>query len=236
MPKRPSAITMTDNDDTILLADKFGDVYALPLVPPPEEIEKVEKSKSTEKLTVAQLEKAERDRLAEAKRRRTEISLDLPFTHTLLLGHVSMLVDILAITLPADFDGASKDRTYVLTADRDEHIRVSRYPQGFVIEGFCLGHESFVSKLLIPSWDRSELVSGGGDDYLLRWDWRSGKIRQKIEVGSLISGVVGGKVAGGKHDHGDAERAGGEKEFKATVLGMWQLPEIVDGFLVAFER
>lgn len=229
MPKRPCAISMTDSDNTILLADKFGDVYALPLLPPPSETKS--RTQPTEKPTAAQLAKEERERLAEAKRKRTQISHDLPFTAQLLLGHVSMLVDILAITLP---NKEGRDRTYVLTADRDEHIRVSRYPQSFVIEGFCLGHEAFVSTLLVPSWDKMQLVSGGGDEFLLRWDWRSGSVLEKVEVGELVKGVVGGKVGGGKYDHGDAEREGGEKEFKVTVVGMWEVPALRQ-LVVAFE-
>ena len=35
--------------------------------------------------------------------------------------------------------GASR---YVLTADRDEKIRVSHFPQTFNIHGFCLGHKT----------------------------------------------------------------------------------------------
>lgn len=232
MPKRPCAISMTDSDSTILLADKFGDVYTLPLLPQPLEAADAQiKPQPTEEITAAQLAKEERERLAEAKRKRTEISHDLPFTAQLLLGHVSMLVDVLAVTLPNE---SGKDRTYVLTADRDEHIRVSRYPQSFVIEGFCLGHEAFVSKLLAPSWDRTQLVSGGGDEFVLIWDWRSGKVLQKVNVAELVTSIVGGKVGGGKHDHGDAERGGAEKEFKTTVLGIWEVPEL-KAIIVTFE-
>lgn len=226
MPKRPCAISMAESDSTILLADKFGDVYAMPLL----EAVVQPKPEPTEKPTAAQLAKEERERLAEVKRKRTEISHDLPFTAQLLLGHVSMLVDILVVTIPEE----GKDRTYVLTADRDEHIRVSRYPQSFVIEGFCLGHEAFVSTLLAPSWDKTQLISGGGDEFLLRWDWRSGKMLEKVAVANLVKGIVGGKVGGGKHDHGDAERGGGEKEFKITVVGMWEVPELKT-LVVAFE-
>lgn len=223
MPKRPCAISMADSDSTILLADKFGDVYAIPL------LEEVIQPRP-ENPTAAQLAKEERERLAEVKRKRTEISHDLPFTAQLLLGHVSMLVDILAVTVSEE----GKDRTYVLTADRDEHIRVSRYPQCFVIEGFCLGHEAFVTKMLAPSWDKTQLISGGGDEFLLRWDWRNRVVLEKVDVADLVRGVVGGKVGGGKHDHGDAERSGGEKEFKITVVGMWEVPGLKT-LAVAFE-
>ena len=32
------------------------------------------------------------------------------------------------------------DNKYVITSDRDEHIRVSQYPKGHNIETYCLGH------------------------------------------------------------------------------------------------
>lgn len=54
------------------------------------------------------------------------------FEHKLLLGHVSMLTDIALVVL--------NGRNYIITADRDEHIRISRgIPQSHIIEGFCLG-------------------------------------------------------------------------------------------------
>lgn len=54
---------------------------------------------------------------------------------SLLLGHVSLLTTFLL----------SPDEKYIITADRDEHIRVSWYPQAYTIEQFCLGHEKCVS-------------------------------------------------------------------------------------------
>lgn len=49
---------------------------------------------------------------------------------TLILGHASSLVSM-RLTL---------DEKYILTSDRDEHIRISRYPRGYDIEQYCLGH------------------------------------------------------------------------------------------------
>ena len=54
-----------------------------------------------------------------------------PSNGTLVLGHTSLLTTFFL----------TEDEKYVISADRDEHIRVSWYPQGYVIERFCLGHK-----------------------------------------------------------------------------------------------
>ncbi|KAJ3006514.1 WD repeat-containing protein 4 [Thoreauomyces humboldtii] len=90
----------------------------------------------------------------------------------LILGHVSMLT---AMTM-------SKGGDYVLTADRDEKVRVSRYPLAFDIIQFCLGHKEFISALHIPSFAPHLLISGGGDPFLLSWDYHAGKILQTIPL------------------------------------------------------
>ena len=48
----------------------------------------------------------------------------------LLLGHVSPVTGLLL----------TYDENHIITSDRDDHIRVSKYPQGWNIERFCLGH------------------------------------------------------------------------------------------------
>ena len=48
----------------------------------------------------------------------------------LILGHASPLTAFLL----------TNDEKYIVTADRDEHIRVSWYPMGYNIEMYCLGH------------------------------------------------------------------------------------------------
>lgn len=92
-----------------------------------------------------------------------------------VLGHVSMLT---ALALGYD----AQNRTYVISADRDEHIRVSRFPASHVIEQFCFGHQQFVSSLLINDLDASVLFSAGGDDEVFVWDWLNGKQLQKLSL------------------------------------------------------
>uniref|UniRef100_A0A6I8PFU7 WD repeat domain 4 n=1 Tax=Ornithorhynchus anatinus TaxID=9258 RepID=A0A6I8PFU7_ORNAN len=55
------------------------------------------------------------------------------------LGHLSMLLDV----------AMSPDDQYILTADRDEKIRVSLFSAPHNIESFCLGHTEFVSRIFV---------------------------------------------------------------------------------------
>ncbi|KAG5366973.1 tRNA (guanine-N(7)-)-methyltransferase non-catalytic subunit TRM82 [Yarrowia sp. B02] len=100
-----------------------------------------------------------------------------------VLGHVSMLT---ALELGYD----SKDRPYVISADRDEHIRISRFPAAHVIEQFCFGHQQFVSSLLINDLDGSILFSAGGDDEIFVWDWLNGKQLQKLSLREHIENYL----------------------------------------------
>lgn len=205
MPKRPCALIILPDNDTIVCADKFGDVYSLPLLPTDES----EKSFSDAK--AAQEAQAAKDAEAKAKDQTSEDgsfkpaatnltvhtkrnlkSLEaqqkqklftpkkeaLAFEHKLLLGHVSMLTDVNFATREVD----GKTRGYIITADRDEHIRISRAaPQSHIIEGFCLRHKEFVNKVcLVPGTDL--LVSGGGDDWIGVWDWPNFSLKNKVNV------------------------------------------------------
>lgn len=99
-----------------------------------------------------------------------------------ILGHVSMVLDV---------KFASPD--FIVSSDRDEHIRISRFPKSFVIERFLLGHESFVSHLVICG---SYLLSAGGDPYILAWNWQTGERIARLDVDSnVISMAAAEKTA-----------------------------------------
>ncbi|PYI03656.1 hypothetical protein BO78DRAFT_374777 [Aspergillus sclerotiicarbonarius CBS 121057] len=190
MPKRPSAITLTSDDTTIICGDKFGDVYSLPLIPS-DKLPVITKALRSAKLShpaatnLTVHTKGNRRALEQQLRlasvgKKDEKASGPTFEHTLLLGHVSLLTDMAYVSLPVD---ANKKRSYILTADRDEHIRVSRGPpHAHVIENYCLGHTAFISQLCVPQWAPEFLVSGGGDNYLLVWKWAESRILQKASL------------------------------------------------------
>ncbi|KAK1776620.1 hypothetical protein QBC45DRAFT_419092 [Copromyces sp. CBS 386.78] len=224
MPKRPCALALTPDNKTILSADKFGDVFSLPLlfnpseptaaaatttttsevatpeptpsapatpaVPPSPPTTDVAKAQSlsvkpqANELTVhtlRNLKALENQKRCLERQKAAKLAAALQasqFEHTLQLGHVSMLTSVAVAVHPAH-----PGRTYIITADRDEHIRVSRgIPQAHVIEGFLLGHDEFVSRVCIPEKRSDVLISGGGDDDLFVWDWVSAKLLGKAPV------------------------------------------------------
>ncbi|KIW00972.1 uncharacterized protein PV09_07494 [Verruconis gallopava] len=244
MPKRPCALAFTSDDSEIFCADKFGDVYSLPLLlDPDKEAEYIaaqqaaalkeasEYAPAATELTVhsAANRRALENQLQQAKEKANQKLKEwLPFSHQLLLGHVSLLTDMLVTTIRTS-EEEEKPRTYILTSDRDEHIRVSRGPpQAFVIEGYCLGHHEFVNKLCLA--EPGVLVSGGGDRELIVWDWLRQKAVNRIDI---LDAVKRARlhVRTGSNDSDTSEKQGEqasqvetgleEKDSKLAVSGLW---------------
>lgn len=109
IPKKATAVQLSPDGQTILVADKFGDVFSYPINPPIDTI----------------IDPAHSSRPKDAQASHENIH------GSLVLGHASVITSFLL----------SHDGQYIITADRDEHIRVSRYPNGYDIERYCLGHE-----------------------------------------------------------------------------------------------
>lgn len=135
MPKRPCSVSMDSNFENVVVADKFGDVYTVPIAGESLQDEK---------------------------------------TMNPILGHVSMLTDVLMTE--------KNGKQFILTADRDEHIRVSNYPKSYVVKHWLFSHNEYVSSMHIPSSSPDLLVSGGGDDFICLWNWYEGKFIDKVDI------------------------------------------------------
>lgn len=245
MPKRPCSITLTQGNTDILSADKFGDVYAIPLLPneesttpqpapetaspppllagqatPDPSMPNPDGSPFTPQATsltvhTARNRKALNDQLISRTNPKawggTPKRAPTTFERHLLLGHVSLLT---AIALGHD----SAQRPYIITADRDEHIRVSRgtRAQAHVVERYCMGHEQFVNKLLIAGKEGQLLLSGGGDSDVCVWRWLEGSLLARADVLGRVREVVGGtkKIA----LTGLSSWAGGEEKGTRIVV------------------
>ena len=240
MPKRPCAVRILTDNATILVGDKFGDVYSLPLFPSENELNGQDDGGDTAappprgsdfKPTATNLTvHTKRNRMAlEAQMKQTNLTPrkeGAKFEHKLQLGHVSMLTDM---TTAAITTAEGKSRQYIITADRDEHIRVSRAPpQAHVIEGYCLGHTEFISKIRLTG-DAKLLFSGGGDDWLGVWDWQACQLVNKLDLRAPLS-----KLA-------DIDPAYGTATYTIAVSGIWTLPlqsldSATEALVVALEK
>jgi WD40 repeat protein len=89
---------------------------------------------------------------------RTDASTDF------LAGHLSTVTAM-------DF---TADESFMITAERDEKIRVSHFPNSYNIESFCLGHTCHVSALAVATVEQGGaaiplLLSGAVDGSLKLW-------------------------------------------------------------------
>lgn len=109
-------------------------------------------------------------------------------TYSCLLGHLSMLLDV----------AISPCGKYIVTCDRDEKIRVSKYPNAYNIQCYCLGHTDFVTNVqVLPNFSDNILLSASGDGSIRIWKYIEGfevgrrNISKDVEL-KCISGVDNG--------------------------------------------
>ncbi|KAJ2887660.1 tRNA (guanine-N(7)-)-methyltransferase non-catalytic subunit trm82, partial [Coemansia aciculifera] len=94
----------------------------------------------------------------------------------LLLGHVSILCAI-AFTFHEN-----QQRPLILSCDRDEKLRVSKYPNTYNIQAFGLGHTEFVTTVAAAPLAHDLVATGSGDGTVRLWDTRTGELVQTVEL------------------------------------------------------
>ncbi|CAE6478874.1 unnamed protein product [Rhizoctonia solani] len=183
IPKRANVLRLSQDGQTILVADKFGDIFSYPLVPP----EPTQQPQATEN----------------AGSKSVAVAMHDNPHGTLILGHASIVTDFVL----------THGEKQVISADRDEHVRVSWYPDGWDVDRYCLGHKKFVSALEIPLCAPSILISGGGDPELYIWEYKAGKNIARIPVWDHVHPLI--KIKGGRRK---SEKPQGKKnKQKATA-------------------
>ncbi|EEB09628.1 tRNA (guanine-N7-)-methyltransferase subunit Trm82 [Schizosaccharomyces japonicus yFS275] len=176
--KRCSALECSENGD-IVYADKFGDVFRI------EKNWLLENGIHPEEQAAAEQQAAEAAKSGKQKAIGTaeHSSVEKVNNFHPLLGHVSILTQLLICK-----DPKNPSRELIITSDKDEHIRVSRFPQSYVIEGFCLGHEDFVSRICLV--DNDMLASGGGDNHVFLWDLSTYKCLDAFNIKAAFSNYL----------------------------------------------
>lgn len=80
-----------------------------------------------------------------------------------LLGHLFTFSDLKFLTCTK-----TSQILYIISADRDEKIRISNYPNTFNIERYCFGHKSFIRRLLPV--DEKRFISIDASNAVRLWD------------------------------------------------------------------
>jgi hypothetical protein len=103
--------------------------------------------------------------------------------HRLLLGHTASMLTSVAM-IPA----ASNSSSYIATADRDEKVRISRFPETYIVEGYLLGHTKYVTAIgSVPTSDDALLASCGGDKMLRLWNWKTNQELCSISTTTTVT-------------------------------------------------
>ena len=134
-------------------------------------------------------------------------------TRRLLLGHTASMLTGLNIVPTSSWKDNNQQKQLILTADRDEKVRVSYFPETHITCGYLLGHSSFISSMdagisKAESDDQSSralCITGSGDGTVRLWDYQLCK-----EVGMVP--VVIKKSDGGDNEDEDEKMPAEEDE------------------------
>ena len=125
LSKKPTSVIELDN--TVLVADKFGDVYQFKMDDFIPVTEDANKNKDT-----------------------------LP--NNIIHAHFSIINEI----------EISKRKNAIITCDRDEKIRVTRYPRTDIIQSFCYGFIELITSVKSEIVSNKQIIAAGGCDGSLR--------------------------------------------------------------------
>lgn len=145
-PKRVSAIAFTPGPDKpqIIIADKTGDIYALPVI----------KTSESEVTTISVGDHADSAQAG-------------PYGP--IFGHYGVVTDI----------DVHKKGLRILSGDRDGRIKISRWPDGWIMEGTGYYGSQGVTRV---AWIGDRVIAGGWEGKIVMWGESGGDVLSQVEL------------------------------------------------------
>ncbi|KAG9333407.1 hypothetical protein JZ751_012719 [Albula glossodonta] len=178
--RRCTSLAFTSAEDQVMAGDKSGDVYSFSVTEPQKagELRLGHLSMLLALWMLATQSHQEPTSLPKVESRKACLRL-MSCAETSTVHRRTPLTDPVT---PSTLQAVSPDDRYVVTADRDEKIRVSVLRSPHNIQAFCLGHREFVSCLSIPLAHPHWLFSGSGDGTVRLWEYESGRSLQSCDL------------------------------------------------------
>lgn len=189
LAKTATSVKFTDfpTERTLLVTDKFGDVLRFQMGEEfdrwARESRKDSKSLSIHTKTTIGIKRTAEE--AEGETEETE-ALDVDGSeahHCTIIGHISMVTDLQSLPL--------KSLNLIVTADRDEKVRLTRADKPEIIHSFGLAHREFISTLAVCP-ESKNIYSAGGDNFVAEWQIE-GENDENLRLKSKIPIVIEGK-------------------------------------------
>jgi WD40 repeat protein len=134
---------------------------------------------------------------------------DITQKSRVLLGHTASIITALAM---------ADEGKLLISADRDEKIRVSRFPQTSSIYSYCLGHSEFISCLAVSKCS-PVVFSGSGDGTIVAWNYHTGEKEASFDSKQLLrqgNETVAAAAAGSEDSSEKGETD--EKEAPSSIV------------------
>ena len=84
----------------------------------------------------------------------------------------------------------SQKRSLLVSADRDEKIRITQFPKVWNIASFLFGHKRYISCLAFFNQEETRVVSAGADGLVILWDISDPNAPSQVWTATVPEGPV----------------------------------------------